>query len=598
MATTTKLQFVDPSVAFSQIDPSKQMRLVSLYSSRQNSITCHLNVVPINDPPPYEALSYVWGSAEDLQVLTVDGHAFRVTKNLHASLEHLSLPDGAARVLWVDAICINQGPEQDDLKERSQQVRLMGRIFSGATNVIAYLGEPYPYLFESLEFLTVAAGGQQSQIDQLTQSAGCNVTQICHGLISLFNRAWWNRVWTVQEPLRGRKVTFQLGRLEVAAEMIRDAIYNIVTSNVRTPSAFAELEPTSGETLSTAFTKMAMLSLSYTGTSLLNVLGAFRYRDSADPRDKIYSLMGLLPDTEHIVNIDYTIPPEQLFQDFTLAWIRKYQNLKVLGHLHNPERRVHKKMPSFAVDWAYRPSIQSNGALHNCSLLQNEAFNACKGSKAAWHLESVGQVRATGFIFDSIEDIGAKHVFEFGSSWSTRFKTLEDIVRTANKRIENDQQTPEQALTTIRHTLCMDCKQEAGVYSRLRGKDDEHVLDVWWERTFKPSSPAHSNILAGEGGPIETTAWIASLERSFIFTESGYMGLGPDWCKPGDAVAVMAGGDLPLVLRPVSRRVGDRLDGIPTFEVIGEAYIHGIMDGEALDIKGRAECDFDDFCLI
>lgn len=598
MDSMSRLQFVDPSAAFPKIDPSRHIRLLLLSSSAVHSITCRLQVVDIDDSPPYEALSYVWGRADNLQVLTLDDHPFRVTQNLYDALHHLLTPNGAVRVLWVDAICINQGSRQDDLAERSRQVRLMGRVFSGATNVIAYLGETYPGLFDAMEFLAVAAGGQQSQIDQLVQSARCNVSQLCRGLISFFNRPWWNRIWTVQEAILGRKVSFQLGTLEITSDVVRCGIYNIITARIRIPFPFAEPDPESGESLSTAFTKMTMLSLSYTGESLLNVVGAFQNRDSADPRDKIYSLMGLFPETEHILKIDYAKPPEQLYQDFTLACIREYETLRVLGHLHDPKRRVHRNMPSFAVDWGYRPCIRSNSALHNRNALQNEVFNACRGSKAVWHLESTGQVRATGYIFDSIGAIGAKHVLQFGSSWATRFSTLEDIVRVASERCGDSHQRPEQALTTIRHTLCMDCKQEAGAYSRLRGEDDEKALAAWWDSAFSPSAPIHLDGVAGENGSIETTAWISSLERSFVFTERGYMGLAPDWCETGDVVAIMAGGTMPMVLRPVSQRANQREDGSTVFELVGEAYIHGIMDGQAFDVTGRNDCELDDFFLV
>lgn len=599
MAASTNHQFVDPSVSFPTINPSNQIRLLLLSSGSQNSIICRLSIVSINEPPPYEALSYVWGSSEALQVLTLDGHAFRVTQNLYAALNHLLLPAGAVRVLWVDAICINQGTEQGDLAERSLQVRLMSRIFSGATNVIAYLGEPYPGLFEAMEFLTVAAGGQQSHVDRLTQNSDCNIPQLCRGLISFFNRPWWGRIWTVQEPIVGRKLAFQFGRLKIDSDMVQHGIYNIVKSRIQTPFEFAEIDPSSGESLSTAFTKVSMLSLSYTGTSLLNALGAFRNRSSGDPRDKVYSLMGLFPDSDHVVEIDYTIPTAQLFQDFALAWIQKHQDLSILGHLHNPSHRVQRDMPSFGVDWSYQPSIRSINALHNRSMLQSEAFDASKGSKAVWHLETAGHVRANGFVFDSIEAVGARHVLEFGSSWTTRYNTLRGIMEMATARCSNDPGGQEEAIAGVRTTLCMDCKQESGVYSRLRGEDDGRMLGAWWDSAFSPSAPDREKSLPGEGGPIETTVWIASLERSFVFTRGGRMGLAPDWCEPGDAVAVLGGGAVPIVLRPVGEGAGrGGGGGAPVFEVVGEAYVHGVMDGQAVDVDGRTEGGFDEIHLV
>ncbi len=44
--------------------------------------------------------------------------------------------------------------------------------------------------------------------------------------------------------------------------------------------------------------------------------------------------------------------------------------------------------------------------------------------------------------------------------------------------------------------------------------------------------------------------------------------------EPGDQVWVVKGGNIPLILRPKNKR----------FMLIGEAYVHGIMRGEAVQV--------------
>lgn len=56
---------------------------------------------------PYEALSYVWGIKGSADPIWLNGHQFELTENLHEALVHLRRPD-EDRVLWVDAICIDQ----------------------------------------------------------------------------------------------------------------------------------------------------------------------------------------------------------------------------------------------------------------------------------------------------------------------------------------------------------------------------------------------------------------------------------------------------------------------------------------------------------
>lgn len=61
-------------------------------------------------------------------------------------------------------------------------------------------------------------------------------------------------------------------------------------------------------------------------------------------------------------------------------------------------------------------------------------------------------------------------------------------------------------------------------------------------------------------------------QRNLLFTDGGRIGLGPKFTRVGDVVAILYGGRLPFILRPVGR----------CHQLIGNAYIQGIMDGEAV----------------
>ncbi|KAF2432984.1 hypothetical protein EJ08DRAFT_584731 [Tothia fuscella] len=62
--------------------------------------------------------------------------------------------------------------------------------------------------------------------------------------------------------------------------------------------------------------------------------------------------------------------------------------------------------------------------------------------------------------------------------------------------------------------------------------------------------------------------------HSYFETEKGYIGLGPFMVEPGDQVCVLFGGRVLYVLRPDQ-------DGSCIY--IGDAYVHGLMDGEAIE---------------
>ena len=93
------------------------------------------------DPPPeYEALSYVWGDQEFPEVLHLDeGGTIAVTAHLFQCLVSLRRTD-RTRVLWVDAVCINQ----ESLHEKERQVAFMGKIYKNASRAVIWLGESSP----------------------------------------------------------------------------------------------------------------------------------------------------------------------------------------------------------------------------------------------------------------------------------------------------------------------------------------------------------------------------------------------------------------------------------------------------------------------
>ena len=52
----------------------------------------------------------------------------------------------------------------------------------------------------------------------------------------------------------------------------------------------------------------------------------------------------------------------------------------------------------------------------------------------------------------------------------------------------------------------------------------------------------------------------------------GYMGIGPPCMRPGDSICVFLGGNVPWIARQEG----------PEYILIGECYVHGIMDGELM----------------
>ncbi|KAF6784165.1 heterokaryon incompatibility protein [Colletotrichum musicola] len=72
---------------------------------------------------------------------------------------------------------------------------------------------------------------------------------------------------------------------------------------------------------------------------------------------------------------------------------------------------------------------------------------------------------------------------------------------------------------------------------------------------------------------------VMPLRRFFVTRGTRYLSIGPASLRPGDKVFVIAGCNFPLILGEVADENGT---GTGEFELVGEAYVHGIMAGEAI----------------
>jgi hypothetical protein len=143
----------------------------------------------------YEALSYVWGDPNIVMKIQVSGYPVNVTENLHAALRRLR-DHYFERVIWVDAICIDQrNPE-----EVKSQILFMARIYSQASRVLVWLGKAADDSDAVLEDLRAAGSGQQEKRDHDSE-----------GLRRLLERPWFRRAWVSWPQFRHLYLTEQTG---------------------------------------------------------------------------------------------------------------------------------------------------------------------------------------------------------------------------------------------------------------------------------------------------------------------------------------------------------------------------------------------------
>jgi hypothetical protein len=79
---------------------------------------------------------------------------------------------------------------------------------------------------------------------------------------------------------------------------------------------------------------------------------------------------------------------------------------------------------------------------------------------------------------------------------------------------------------------------------------------------------------------VQAVTW----NRRFLETSDGLVGIAPGQTEKGDKVCILYGCSVPVILRKKGR----------FYEYIGEAYIYGKMDGEAIvahEDQGRTKPD-------
>lgn len=164
--------------------PEGSIRLLRILpnTDEHSPIQCQLfgcTLLDSGSTHPYEALSYVWGSEDKPRSISVDNYDLPVGANLHAALSHLR-DRCVERVMWIDAICINQG----DPKEKARQVQFMAKIYAKANRVTVWLGEAAAGSGQALEGIRQAA-------DKQSPGPPDNAT----ATLALLQRPWFERIW-------------------------------------------------------------------------------------------------------------------------------------------------------------------------------------------------------------------------------------------------------------------------------------------------------------------------------------------------------------------------------------------------------------------
>jgi len=595
-------------------------------------VSCTISHVSLDINPTYEALSYTWsdhtGDSGLVKNISLDGHFVAVTKNLEAALRRL-LMNYEDRVLWVDALCINQA----DVAERNEQVSKMKLVYQSAKGVVAWLGEEYDQSREAFKLLqSFRKVGVQKTIyycpEPWTREIVLpnDVVQKTHALIKLFGRNYWMRAWIIQEIAFAKRLVLYCGSdyivwedmisactaLQNEAIWVGEAFYGSSIGHITWlllssgPQLLYYTNQNIASDVTTPNKSPQDTAFIQHDVTLGGLLIRYRIKHATDPRDKVYSLLGLVPIEEQIrIPIDYNLDVYHVFRNVTTFLITEAQDLRVLAENKPPQTRSTDRnncfdLPSWVPNWANTRQgdklrvdrmgfwisaagtsklrvdrtglwISAAGTSKPETSIRNRDILCIKGL-------CIGTVTNVGDLMPDFEnqEFNFKPVFEALNDWWHIFLSagrtnltgqngLVDILNFGGAY--NDEAFPKER-TEVREKEIL---EHLRVVLSLYKPDDTTLLPL----LGKQEGVIHDDMIL----KAETDIWSAALicrKRKFFVVDEVECGIGPQCTEVGDLVVVVLGCNVPLVFRKRGEESGSG------YFNLGDAYVDGFMGGRAI----------------
>ena len=613
----------------------------------------------------FEALSYVWGDAseEAQKSIKVNGSVFKVGTTLHSALIHLRSREDS-RVLWVDAICINQ----QDNTEKANQLGLMRDIYRTASQTVAWLGEATQdtdkvfravrllgHEAREMEALNKTPQPEQGPVYQQLATDGSALEFDC-----IMKSSWCKRVWTfrrsslehkciivkdegnantntdavLEEIILAQRGTLQVGHEKVDWDFFSQAIHHAQSLHLFASSYLGTSMNCISHPIDMVLATKKAPTLGNPALEFLSHVNSSHFRNATDPRDKLFGLLGLVP-TDIGIKVDYDADPSDVFVQSTRALIEATGDLDVLGFCY-PYKigNLDTPLPSWVPQWGSTGTFAR--PMMNYANGERRASNASRGLPCTPGWTDDGKTMILrGFVVDTVKRLTSVLPSLFLDNEHEGSFACKEEYDKALLSYDASQSVWDMCRETW--GVCQAAGNlVAGSVAQLLNLVTDVARYIEWEdfvqREMGGSTEACSKVLCEvlsvgtqyPGGPAETEAefakwskslsWIRNLraggvhrmstrlfqvtglllgvgaeftkesttfsgvlghtpERRMGVTRAGRICLLPKLSEEGDQVVILKGGRVPVVLRP---------KGDGCVQVVGEAYVHGIMDGEVV----------------
>ncbi|PSR82765.1 heterokaryon incompatibility protein-domain-containing protein [Coniella lustricola] len=609
--------------------PDSEIRILELLPGSDSMIQTRIHTSSLSALPAYSPISYTWGSQKNLVEIFINGKIFLITRNLVAALKQLR-QSMVSLFIWVDAVCINQ----EDALEKSLQIPLMAEIYRQGQRTIVWLGEHDHSTARAFDMVeTMARYVDTTPEEQLVElypdnwrllqkqlkrkeSESAEIIKVKPVLYSpaywisklhsgrartaLFGRAWFTRVWVIQEISMSARALVMCGRYSIDWERIekaysvskqwnqwKDGYYLGILIQMRASIAAREKK------------------------DLGVIIREAAFFAATVPVDRIYAVLGLAqaPPPGFEIPINYTTDPATKFTETTRMCLTLTRDMRLVLRAGCRYQSLDSSLPSWVWSLQVDPEQpmfrrEFHAAEEKCHFSAGGCEKASEATELTFsdnHLT----LFLHGFAFEEIIAVGpvfnntnlgytvriTPTNFSIGDTrWPRRFFShLLLSKRVANplgsEKYPGIKETRRQAwISFLTGLLMMDPELTDEVKTRESLRKEEaaaqpyHILgrgpdEMPWSKRTPLRDPEMPRMKGGrvQLNPLMNTLPAFLAKRRVVRTSKGYVGLCDQDTQVGDHVALVQNLCVPIILRPGSDNA---------WKLVGEAFFHGIMHGE------------------
>jgi hypothetical protein len=401
-------------------------------------------------------------------------------------------------------------------------------------------------------------------------------------LRAVFRREWSSRTWIVRESLLNENMTMYCGRRNIAWNKFPNIVHH-AKAGLLAPSlaiaSKAECGTSNFSNMSTGLNKHANLAalnhlrrdiVKGQEKTLLDLLERCLRFGSKDKRDKIYSLLAVASDELElniVPNWEENNTPQDVYTEAAVRIIKVSGSLDILSNV-KPKKQL-EGLPSWVPDWSPVTGSPIFGLLFDIKRSGNQPYLA-SGNSMASITNTRESIILQARVLDQIvwRSVTIKKTLGRGDKgmleeWHSKVLKSKQY---GGGRAANDA-----FWRTLIANVTHDRKKAGGDY--------EQYFAAWCNEEglkFTPNWPPRY-----DGDGIEIMSFAGALQyalfwRRFCMTGERYACLAPEGVQNGDLVCLLKGARTPFVVREQNGR----------FTLVGEAYVHGLMRGEGLNIPG------------